>query len=111
MGHEPAKQMGYAELMPAPEFNHSGRLSIASVASHDSPATPPYEEERRKNGEVTSSVDIWMTEYLRFSDNKAYRSTISKLDRSMTDIYADELYNLNFQITSASQSLTGNCRI
>jgi len=30
-----------------------------------------------------------------------YRSAMSKLDRTMTDIYADELYNPTFQITSA----------
>jgi hypothetical protein len=84
MGHnELQKQMGNADLMPAPEFNsHSGRPQVASVASHDSPSTPPsYEvEERQKN---------------------AYRSSVPKLDRTMTDIYADELYNPSFQITSA----------
>jgi hypothetical protein len=75
---------GNADLMPAPEFNHSGRPSIASVATHDSPSTPPsYEEERQKH---------------------VYRNTVPKLDRTMTDIYADELYNPNFQITSAPQT-------
>ena len=107
MGHDGiAKQVGDAELMPAPEFNHSGRPSIASVATHDSPSTPPsYEEERRKNGE-TSSVDFWLNEYLQLCDNQAYRSTMPKLDRTMTDIYADELYNPSFQITSAPQTST-----
>jgi 26S proteasome regulatory subunit N4 len=95
------KQVGDAELMPAPEFNHSGRPSIRSVASHDSPSTPPsYEEERQKNGE-TSSVGFWLSEYLQLSDNPVYRSVMPKLDRTMTDIYADELYNPSFQITSA----------
>jgi len=81
-----AKQQGDAELMPAPEFNHSGRPSITSVASHDSPSTPPsYEEERQKH---------------------VYRSTMPKLDRTMTDVYADELYNPSFQITSAAPTST-----
>jgi len=77
------------ELMPAPEFKteyngHSGRPSIASVASHDSPSTPPvYEVEERQ---------------------RAYRTQMPKLDRTMTDVYADELYNPNFQYTSAPPS-------
>jgi hypothetical protein len=86
MGDGMVKQTGDAELMPAPEFNHSGRPSITSVASHDSPSTPPsYEEERQKN---------------------VYRSSVPKLDRTMTDIYADELYNPSFQITSAAPTST-----
>lgn len=89
MNHDslPSK-MGNAELMPAAEYNgHSGRPSNSSVASHDSPSTPPtYDvEERQKN---------------------AYRNTIPKLDRTMTDIYADELYNPSFQITSAPSTST-----
>lgn len=78
----PTKRLGDVGMMAAQEYNgNSGRPSIASVASHDSPSTPPsYEvEERQKN---------------------AYR-TMPKLDRTMTDVYADELYNPNFQITSA----------
>jgi len=72
-------------MLPAPEFTHSSKPSIASVATTDSPQTPPsYEEERNKN---------------------AYRSAIPKLDRTMTDIYADELYIPNYeQITSAPQN-------
>lgn len=74
--------MGDVELMPAPEFNHSGRPSVVSVASHDSPATPPaFDDERRKNAD--------------------FRNTMPKLDRTMTDIYVDDLYNPSFQITSA----------
>ena len=100
---------GHADLMPAPEFNgHSARPSNSSVASHDSSvSTPPgYDgEERQKNGE-TSSVDIWLNEYLQLCDNTAFRNTMPKLDRTMTDIYADELYNPSFQITSAPSTST-----
>jgi 26S proteasome regulatory subunit N4 len=105
MGHEGLpKHTGDAELMPAPEFNHSGRPSITSVASHDSPSTPPlYEEEKQKHGE-TSRFDPWLTEYLHICDDQAYRNTMPKLDRTMTDVYADELYSPNFQITSAPTS-------
>lgn len=77
--------MGDSELMPAPEFTNSGRPSVVSVASHESPSTPPtFDEERRKTAE--------------------YRSTMPKLDRTMTDVYQDELYNPSFQITSAPPS-------
>ncbi|KAE9380484.1 hypothetical protein N431DRAFT_324971 [Stipitochalara longipes BDJ] len=109
MGHDGLpKPTGDAELMPAPEFNHSGRPSIASVTSRDShsPSTPPsHEEERQKSGE-TSLFDSWLNEYLQHFDNQAYRNTMPKLDRTMTDIYADELYNPSFQITSAPPTST-----
>lgn len=74
-----------SELMSAPEFHHSGRPSIAtSVASHDSPSTPPsYEEDRQKH---------------------VYRNAVPKLERTMTDIYSDELYNPNFTISAAPQT-------
>jgi len=89
MGHDGLpKPTGDAELMPAPEFNHSGRPSIASATARDShsPSAPPsHEEERQK---------------------RAYRNTMPKLDRTMTDIYADELYNPSFQITSAPPTST-----
>ncbi len=101
MGHDVLpKPAGSTELMAAPDFNHSGRPSISSVAN-ESPSTPPsYEEERQKNGE-TSRFDLWLSEYLQHCDNEAYRNTVPKLDRTMTDIYSDELYNPNFQLTSA----------
>lgn len=74
-----------AGLMPAPDFGHTGapRPSATSVASSsDIPSTPPtYDEDRRHR--------------------IAYRSAVPKLDRTMTDIYQDELYNPSFQITSA----------
>lgn len=71
------------ELMASAEFSGQGptRPSLATVASSDSQSTPPScEDERQKS---------------------ALRSTMPKLDRTMTDVYADELYNPNFSITSA----------
>jgi len=50
--------------------------------------------------------DSWLNEYLQHFDNQAYRNTMPKLDRTMTDIYADELYNPSFQITSAPPTST-----
>jgi len=79
-------------LLPAPEFGNSSRSQPTSVASSvggDSPATPtvnePEASERRRKA-------------------AAGYSSIPKLDRTMTDIYSDELYNPNFAITSTSPS-------
>ena len=111
MSHDgfPSK-MGSAELMPAPDFaGQSARPSVSSVASHDSPSasTPPgYEGEGRQRTGETSRVDFWLNEYLQLCDNTAFRTTMPKLDRTMTDIYADELYNPSFQITSAPATTT-----
>lgn len=88
MGHDGLPRTSNAESMPVSELNHSGRPSISTVASHehDSPSTPPsYDEERQRN---------------------VYRSAMPKLDRTMTDVYADELYNPSFHITSAAPTST-----
>ncbi|KAK1597801.1 uncharacterized protein LY79DRAFT_666595 [Colletotrichum navitas] len=75
-------------LLPAPELlvagNRSHPNSVASSVAGDSPATPSHveqEDDRRR---------------------KAVFSNVPKLDRTMTDIYNDELYSPNFTITSAS---------
>lgn len=79
---------GLPSKMGNAEFNgHSARPLNSSVASRDSPSTPPaYDVEERQK--------------------RAFRSTMPKLDRTMTDIYADELYNPSFQITSAPATST-----
>ncbi|KAF4483222.1 Transcriptional regulator RPN4 [Colletotrichum fructicola Nara gc5] len=76
-------------LLPAPELSVAGSSrshpnSVASSVAGDSPATPSagdHEDDRRR---------------------KAVFSSVPKLDRTMTDIYNDELYSPNFTITSAS---------
>lgn len=85
-----------AGLLPAPEFgngnNNHNRSHPASVASStvggDSPATPslgePEDDKRRST--------------------KPLFNEPPKLDRTMTDIYSDELYNPSFTITTAPQS-------
>jgi protein RPN4 len=82
---------GDDESVPAPEYGHSGRPSVAST--HESPATPAagddYEEQSRKN-------DFRGT------------SSIPKLDRTMSDAYNDELYNPNLVFTSAPSKPTEN---
>lgn len=78
-------------LLPPPDFpgSHSNRsrpVSVASSVTSDSPLTPscePDESERRR---------------------KIAFPAVPKLDRTMTDIYGDELYNPQFTLTSASPS-------
>ncbi|ROW16985.1 hypothetical protein VPNG_01218 [Cytospora leucostoma] len=88
----PQKHRGdRAGLQPAPDFPSGGQsnsrpVSVASSIASDSPATPaapePEEDRSRKIG----------------------LPTVPKLDRTMTDIYSDELYNPNFTITSTAPS-------
>ncbi len=103
---------GDDESMSAPEYSHSGRPSVAST--HDSPATPPvagdFEEQNRKIGEpIPGIMDQWFDDYLPF-DVTDFRSVIPipKLDRTMSDIYNDELYSPNFTFTSAPSTKTEN---
>ncbi|KAK6844316.1 Transcriptional regulator RPN4 [Apiospora arundinis] len=93
---------------------------------------PEENTRRRKNGETTSELPLTLQYFLDdldfnfdinlhlnppffgndedniclpdFSDNLAYTNNpnVPKLDRTMTDIYSDELYSPSFTITSAS---------
>lgn len=67
------KQQEDTESMPAPDYSHS-RGSVAG--SHDSPSTPLE------------------------SAPMEFRN-VPKLDRTMSDVYNDELYSPNFAFTSA----------
>jgi hypothetical protein len=80
------KPRGDRGLLPAPDFVHSNRSHPGSVASSiagDSPATPTVGE---------AEID---------RRRKVY-GAMPKLDRTMTDVYSDELYSPNFTITSTS---------
>ncbi|KAI0010585.1 hypothetical protein F4779DRAFT_286089 [Xylariaceae sp. FL0662B] len=83
-------------LAPAPEFPNGGSsikshpVSVASsITGGDSPATPSYNEaeddSRRPKNVYTNN-----------------NHNLPKLDRTMTDIYNDELFNPNVTFTSAS---------
>lgn len=89
-----------------PDFGHSSRQSVSSYGT-DSPATPHNGQEEvderfkvPSNGENSRRrVDSWVDDYLQFPDDPdLMRQTVPKLDRTMTDIYADELYNPNVSI-------------
>lgn len=99
-------------LLPAPNFagGHSRSLpaSVASSIAGDSPATPcaggDFAEhvDRRRTGEQrprSNGGDDGLTQIATDCG-----SNVPKLDRTMTDVYGDELYNPNFAITSASPS-------
>ena len=117
----------------APELSSAGgesstRSHPVSVASStvddDSPATPSLQEpvdddaRRPKTGEIsTFSIRRYLgdAEYdggddmclLVSSDDTGLNQNLPpKLDRTLTDIYTDELYNPNFTFTSASPPQT-----
>ncbi|KAH8748473.1 hypothetical protein F5883DRAFT_653186 [Diaporthe sp. PMI_573] len=86
---------------------NSRPVSVASSVASDSPVTPaspePDEDRRRNTGK-----DYILADFLNFAHEdtglpfltQAAIHTVPKLDRTMTDIYSDELYNPNFSITS-----------
>jgi hypothetical protein len=103
------KPKGERGLLPAPDFasafsrSHPG--SVASSIGGDSPDTPtlgePEEHPRRKAGKASFLPEDFLTSFSPDVDFAAFNS-VPKLDRTMTDIYSDELYSPNFTITSAS---------
>lgn len=122
------KPSGARGLAPAPELSASGgsstrhAVSVASsTAGDDSPATPSLQEpeddvRRPKNGENSNS-NFSVLRYLSdiddgicspsFLDDVGFNHNLPpKLDRTLTDIYTDELYNPNFTFTSASPPQT-----
>jgi hypothetical protein len=110
-----------ASDMPVPGMSTRSRpVSVASSIGGDSPATPSFHEnednhKRTKNGEGPESPVLFpLGAELDFVDDclhfvfddiaSATRTDMPKLDRTMTDVYGDELYSPTFAITSASPS-------
>ncbi|KAH0428892.1 C2H2 transcription factor [Colletotrichum camelliae] len=98
-------------LLPAPELSVAGSsrshpTSVASSVAGDSPATPSAgdheDDRRRKAGKPTLSNASHFPYFSSHFLNDTVFSNVPKLDRTMTDIYNDELYSPNFTITSAS---------
>jgi len=83
-----------------PGMSHSGRQSISSMGQE--PSTPHtisenYDDFKQPaHGENSfPAVEAWIDEYLRgddVSDNSRHQN-FPKLDRTVSDAYADELYN------------------
>ncbi|RYC64308.1 hypothetical protein CHU98_g1896 [Xylaria longipes] len=119
-GAQHQRQGGLAPASDRPVHNSSRPVSVASSVGGDSPATPPFHEHedehrRARNGEGPDSPVLfpldsdpeYIDEYLHFRYDDTASATgviMPKLDRTMTDIYNDELYSPNFTITSASPS-------
>jgi hypothetical protein len=83
-------------LLPAPDLASTGSATkshpasvASSVVGGDSPATPCFHEPEEDSAR-------------RRKNAYANNPNVPKLDRTMTDIYSDELYSPNFTITSAS---------
>lgn len=107
-----------SSLLPPPEFsnggsNHSRPASVASSIASDSPVTPvapePSEDERRrKAGEDFFLMDLPKPMLEECPGSPPHLDTglinVPKLDRTMTDIYADELFNPDFSVSTTSPS-------
>lgn len=99
-------------LPPSGSSNGGSRPgSVASSEASDSPATPAAlepageQERRRKIGEdllLSQLLDYYMDTPDSHFLAEAAAATVPKLDRTMTDIFGDELYNPNFDTVSAS---------
>lgn len=88
------------------EYSHSLAPSVSTV-SHNSPVTPQnsldeLDESKMTNGEnrfPDPDFDRWMDQYLQidappdYANNAAMSIGVPKLDRTISDIYQDELYN------------------
>ncbi|KHN97844.1 26S proteasome regulatory subunit-like protein [Metarhizium album ARSEF 1941] len=107
----PGKRLRMDEgLLPAPElagtYNRSNPASVASSVAGDSPATPavgePDQKSRRKNGKTPMTPLFSGGAASDLALISIDHGHIPKLDRTMTDVYGDELYNPNFTITATS---------
>lgn len=104
------KRSNESGLLPPSEHpigpGRSQPVSVATSIASDSPVTPagePEEDRKPAIGEIESDL------YDLLSDDpdlpalyEAAARTVPKLDRTMTDVYNDELYNPNFTITSTA---------
>jgi len=105
--------MAGQEVAPdTPEFSHSGRHSVSSYNEHEAPTTPHTVSgdeldfrATNNQGESLSVIDSWINAYLRFDGDsdtiKTQHSIVPKFDRSISDIFQDELYNPVATSTSA----------
>ncbi|KAL4977313.1 hypothetical protein BDW66DRAFT_150169 [Aspergillus desertorum] len=90
---------------PQPQSSEHSHAPSVSTVSHNSPVTPQNQLEEVEdskvvpNGENQSSDDRWLDDYLRFDALPDYSGSnglplgIPKLNRTITDVYQDELFN------------------
>lgn len=92
VGTQQRRQGGLAPVSDMPVTGSSTKsrpISVASSIGGDSPATPPIQEHEDDH---------------RRTKNAFAGANMPKLDRTITDVYSDELYNPSFSITSTSPS-------
>ena len=93
-------------LLPPDHMIGSRPVSVASSITSDSPATPaeePEEHRRRRGEDYSEFLDLFLSNQDLPSDDTVI-STVPKLDRTMTDIYGDELYSPNFTIGATASN-------
>lgn len=103
-------------------FHYSLAPSVSSLSHHNSPVTPQttYDEfddgsKAVVHGEDRSpDFDCWMGDYLQFDANPDFNNQtamsigVPKLNRTISDIYQDELYNTTVVPTSSQQMRKAN---
>lgn len=106
-------------------FHYSLAPSVSSLSHHNSPVTPQttYDEfddgsKAVVHGEDRSpDFDRWMGEYLQFDANPDFNNSnamsmgVPKLNRTISDIYQDELYNTTVVPTSSQQMRKANTNV
>jgi hypothetical protein len=96
--------MDQQKQSPPQQFHSDYSLAPSvSTMSHNSPVTPQTSldelddaSKSMNNGEIRNlEIDQWMAQYLHFDSeyNNGMPMGIPKLDRTISDIYQDELYN------------------
>lgn len=93
------------DFAPGATRSHTGSVASSTMGG-DSPATPSLgepEDDRRRRGGKGFMDPLFNTTDLLGSTAAAFIN-VPKLDRTMTDIYNDELYSPNFSISSAAPS-------
>lgn len=102
-------------LLPPPDFPSGGSsnsrpASVASSDASDSPATPAAPEPQEEDGRRKTNGENFFLPYILDLDDDSYlthlpgQPTVPKLDRTMTDVFSDELYNPNWSMSSAPPS-------
>jgi hypothetical protein len=100
-------------LLPPRDYpvglQRSRPVSVAASAASDPPAAhligEPKDGQRRKPGEIPDWLD-WLDDECLPMDDAAF-SAMPKLDRTMSDVYNDELYSPDYAIASSSPSQPG----
>ncbi|EEA25602.1 C2H2 transcription factor (Rpn4), putative [Talaromyces marneffei ATCC 18224] len=103
-------------------FHYSLPPSVSSLSHHNSPVTPQTTYDELDDGskavvhgeDRSPDFDRWMGDYLQFDANPDFNNQTSmsmgvpKLNRTISEIYQDELYNTNVVPASSQQMRKAN---